>query len=205
MRPTIAARSSASLVVAVLVLLLGGCEYFNQPVPGSDGGSQSYGYGKPTLALTVNGVHFGPATPDSSSTASLVDSRDSVGRVTLSSFRVQASAGSVGAACSLNVQRSGGSFGNEVEPIGVGSYLLSSGSGAEAFGTLQPIEGEVVSTPEGTWSCSGAACNNAGFVLTHLDADHAEGYLSGTFASSVGGPPAQVVCSFYLPLSTYQP
>lgn len=204
MRSPVATRSSAPLVAA-LVLLLGGCEYFNQPVPESDGGSQGYGYGKPTLAVTVNGVHFGPATPDPSSAASLVDSRDSVGRVTSSSFRVQASAGSVGAACSLNVQRSGGSFGGEVDPIGVGSFLLSSASGAEGFGTLKPIEGEVVSTPQGTWSCTGAACNNAGFVLTHLDADHAEGYLSGTFASSVGGPPAQVVCSFYLPLSTYQP
>lgn len=201
--PAALARSSTLALAAALAL--GGCEYFNQPVPGNDGGARSYGYGEPTLEVTVNGLHFGPAAPDPTAAASLIDSLDSVGRVTLSSFRVQASASSAGTACGLSLQRSGSSFGGAVQPIGVGSYLLSSGGGAGASGTLQPIEGEVVSTPQGTWSCSGAACNNSGFVLTHLDADHAEGYLSGTFASATGGSIVQVVCSFYLPLSVYSP
>jgi hypothetical protein len=170
---------------------------------GDGGAPQSYGFGKPTLELTVNGAHFGPAAPDPGSAASLVNMRDAAtGRVTESSFRMSASIGSLGAACSVAVQRTG----DGVDPIAALNYLLASGTtGPTPDGNVAPIEGENASVPQGAWQCSGAACNGAGFVLSHVAADHVEGWLSAGEQSISGGAPAQIVCSFYLPWSTYSP
>jgi hypothetical protein len=189
--------------LALALLGLGGCGLFNQPGP--DGGTHpmNYGFGKPTLEVTVGGVHFGPATPDSGSAASLVDKRDNAtGRVISSSFQATASLSGAGAACRLGLQREG----DGVTPIGVASYLLAASSGGPTpDGAVEPIAGEAASSPQGSFACNGTTCNGAGFVLTAVDASHAEGWLSGTFEDVSGGAPVDVACAFWLPMSGYSP
>lgn len=176
-----------------------GCGFFDN-WPTSDGGSAGgQGYGKPTLEVTVGGVHFGPATPGGGSAASLVNTRDEqTGRIVDSVFRVAASAPSVGATCSLNAQR----FGDGVAPIRQGSFQFMDNGGRQD-GTIVPVEGESVVIPEGSWMCTGAECGS--LVLLTLDETHVEGYLSGAFQRASDGSWASVVCSFYLPWGTYSP
>jgi hypothetical protein len=166
---------------------------------GADGGPTGpTGFGTPTLEVTVNGVHSGPTAPDPTSSASLVDARDATtGRLQQSQFSLGASAQASGAACALTVQR----YGDGVAPVDVGSWQITSGTGsASADGEVAPLGAPSVTTAQGSWQCN--ACG-ASLQLTHLDADHVEGFFSGTFDGAGGA--ADVVCSFYLPTRTFSP
>lgn len=194
-------RGSATTVVALAlgVLLGGGC--FPTGSDGGDGGSGGqYGFSAPTLELTVGGVHFGPAAPDPGAAADLVTTRDAItGRITGSSFRLAASIGSAG--CQLAFDRYG-----DGTAIGVGQYAVQSMQGASTInGTVYPTTGERIATPEGGAGCSGSGCDGAAFVLTAVDAMHAVGYFSGTVQADSGAGQAAIVCSFYVPMRTYQP
>ena len=190
--------------LAALALLAAACDLFPNQGDGattSDGGAN--GYGRPTLEVTIAGVHFGPSTPDPGSRVDYVNTRDnSTGRITDSTFQLQATSTKSGAQCAVAVHRAG----DGVDPIHTGGWqVIASSFGPTPGGAVAVIGNQGVAVPQGTWLCSGASCNGAGFALTALDATHAEGYLAGTFPSSTGGGLANVVCSFYLPIGTFQP
>lgn len=191
-------RSASTLVTAAAVAIFSaGC--FPVGSTTTDGGTQQVGYTGPTLELTVNGVHFGPSAPDPGSAASLVTMRDSTGQATGASFRLSATLGTAG--CFFAFDR----YGNGAT-LGVGMYTVESMQGAFTLdGTVYPTTGERVATPAGGASCTGSGCDGAAFVLSAIDATHATGYFSGTVQADSGAGEASVVCSFWLPTSTYQP
>jgi hypothetical protein len=181
-------------------VLLSGCGYFNST--DGDGGTTptASGFGQPTLEVTVGGVHAGPVAPDGTAAASLIDVYDSTtGQLSQSSFQLSATGASVGAGCALNVQRYGA-----VVPLGVGDWQLTGGAGTETGdGLAAPLGSPSVSTPSGIWQCSGDGCAGTVLTISVIDASHVEGYFSGTFTGPSGD--ADVVCSFYLPMSAYNP
>lgn len=191
-----------SLLVALLGAVLPGCGLLD--FPSSDGGTSTdlaFGFGKPTLQITVGSTHFGPAAPDPGSSAQLANQRDGSGRIVQSRFTLLGSVG--GATCAVAFERDG--LGG-IDPIGARSYLVGSGNQATTpDGTVAPTATQAVIVPQATLACSGSGCSGTGLVLTALDASHAEGYLSGVWADSLGRGSATVTCSFYLPLSVYQP
>jgi hypothetical protein len=144
-------------------------------------------------------VHAGPAAPDATSGAVLSDTRDgTTGRLTQSTLQISASA--AGAGCQLQVIR----YGDGVTPIGVGSFTVTTASGAATDpSTVSPVAAPTVFTSQGSWQCAGAC--GALLQLSHLDADHVEGFFSGTLQSASGGSSADVVCSFYLPTRSFTP
>jgi hypothetical protein len=167
---------------------------------GSDGGGGGGGFAGPTLELTVNGVHFGPATPDPGAAADLVTSHDPItGRSTGASFRLSATIGTAG--CALAFDR----YGDGVT-LGAGQYTVASQQGATTLdGTVYPTTAERFSTPEGGAGCSGSGCDGAAFALNAVDATHATGYFMGTIVADSGAGQASVVCSFWVPTRSYQP
>jgi hypothetical protein len=196
--------TTSRFVLAAALALGTGCGIFDLPDGGAgDGGTQMNGFGKPTLELTVDGTHFGPAAPDVASGAQLVTTRDSfTGQASDCTFRVVVSTSSVGDACNLAFDRQG----QDIDPIGPGGYQLSATTGSDTpQGTLAPIAGESIAIPQGNWFCAGNSCDGAALVISGMDTAHVEGYFSSTLQSNVGGASAQVVCSFYLPWTVYQP
>ena len=184
-----------------LIGLALGCGCGLVPNNTSDGGGGMNGYGRPTLLLTLNGVHVGPATPDPGSGAALATQRDGDGRVTQSTLRIAASSAASGAACQLAAFRSGA----DRASIGAGSYTLIASNSASADGVADPLDGEAVGVPQGAWRCTYGACNGAALAIQVLDATHIEGYFAGGLASTNGGAVVSAVCSFYLPMLAYQP
>ena len=181
-----------------IAIFLGGC-FPTGSTGGSDGGT-TVGFTGPTLEVTVNGVHFGPAVPDPGAFVDLVTVRDGGGKPTQSSFRLSASIGNVG--CSLAFD----TFGTTSSAIGVGQYTVESMQGSSTLsGTVYPTTAESFATPEGSASCTGSSCDGAAFVLSAIDAAHATGYFSGTVAADSGAGFAPVVCSFWLKPRTYTP
>jgi hypothetical protein len=180
---------------AAILLLLAGCFPSGASSPSGPGGAR-YGFTGPTLELTINGLHFGPAAPDSSSSGQLVTTRDATtGRVTQSTLRVHASSAQSGAVCDLVADR----FGDDIAPLGVGTYMVTPVQGtATPDGTVSPVAGESVSVPQGSWQCG--ACDGAVFGVTALASDHVDGYLSGTLDNTAGAAAATVVCSFSVPM-----
>lgn len=187
-----------------LALLCGaGCGLFDPTATsggggGGGGGGGAVGFGKPTVEVTINGVHFGPSAPDNGSVAQLSTTRDgTTGAIIDSTFRVVAASNSTGASCSIALHRQG----EDVAPIGVHGYMLeATGGDTTPDGTVDPIAGEGVVVPQGQWQCTGSSCNGATFVLTALDGAHAEGFIGGTFQNFQSGTRANVVCSFYVPV-----
>ena len=187
----------ALLTAAASILLATACT-LNPPSNTPPDPNRQVGFGKPTIEVTVNGVHFGPATPDSGSRASLVNVKDAAtGRIQQSIFRLTAGASSVGALCVLSATRTG----DGVAPITTGPGYVFAETGAE--GTVAPIEGEGIQIPQGVLQCSGSSCNGSGLQLTTIDAQHAEGFFSGVLTAS--GGTGNTVCSFYVPVSDYRP
>jgi hypothetical protein len=163
---------------------------------GSNGNDGGYGFTAPTLELTVNGVHFGPSAPAAGSTASLQTQRDASGAVLSASFSVNAALSSASAGCQLSFVRYGGG-------IAALQYTVSSQSGAvTADGQVYAPTGERINTPAGGASCSGAGCDFAALALTALDGQHVAGYFSGTMQADSGAGQADVVCTFWLPLTS---
>jgi hypothetical protein len=166
----------------------------------SSGSTGSYGFGTPTLEVTVNGVHFGPAAPNPGSAADLNTMRDALGASSGSTFSFSASA--AGATCAGALQR----FGMGAAPIVAAGYQLAAAAGdATPDGTVAPVGAQRATVSAGAWQCSGSLCDGGVLSLTHLDADHVEGFFSAGMQSETGGPAADVVCSFYLPMRTYAP
>ncbi|HEX2574680.1 MAG TPA: hypothetical protein VH877_34350 [Polyangia bacterium] len=185
----------------LLVTAAAGCGLFDNSGGNnnSDGGGTAYT--SPTLEVTINGIHFGPSAPTSDSSASLINTRDSTGRVTSSVFRMVAASSQSGATCNVSAQRSG----NDVAPIGQGGYTFSTQLGTPQYDAVAPIEGEGVTVPQGTFQCTGQACTGTVFAITRMSDTMIEGYVSGTWADSNGSFAAPVVCSFYVPLTSYVP
>jgi hypothetical protein len=185
--------------VAAAAIFCSGCFLpTGTPPAARDGGS--YGYSGPTLELTVNGVHFGPAAPDPGAAADLVTTRDATtGRVTGASFRMTATLGTAG--CALAFDRFG-----DGATLGVGQYTVQSMQGTSTSnGTVYPTTAQRIATPEGGAGCTGSGCDGAGFVLNAIDATHATGYFRGTVQADSGAGEASVVCSFWVTTGTYQP
>jgi hypothetical protein len=164
----------------------------------SDGGTSSP-WTANRLEITVSGVHFTSDAPVGS--ASLVNSQDTSGNVN-SSFQLSASG--AGAGCNLRFDRFGASSG-----IGVGQYTVESNVGtATGSGQVYPTVGEEIDLPAangGSAHCSGSACDNAAFVINGVDAQHVYGYWMGQVQSDQGLGVADVVCTFYVPMTQYQP
>ena len=192
------------LRAAALLVLTSGCGFFDT-TPRFDGGSTdtAFGFGKPTLQVMVGGQRFGPAAPDNGSSAQFANMRDNAGRVVQSRFTVLGSVGGGAATCALAFERDGQ---DGIAPIAARSYLISGGNTAVTpDGTVAPTAGQAVAVPQAVLQCSGTQCAGGAFVLTALDATHAEGYASGTWADSQGRGFAGFTCSFWLPMSLYQP
>ncbi len=180
------------------VVALAGCggldDLFGGSNSGLDGGMVSFG--RPTLEVTINGVHAGPADPDATASSYFRDTQDSFGNFLSSVFGVTASASSVGAACNFELQR----FGAQIAPIGTGMFMVESTSSSETGDALSPGSGISVSSPQGTYTCAGSDCNNSVLNLSALASDHSEGYW-------IGNSPAgdTITCTFYLAMSAYVP
>jgi hypothetical protein len=183
--------------LALVIAAAAGC---GGTAPTSSGPTGSYGFGAPTLEVTVNGVHFGPAAPDPGSAADLNTVHDALGASSGSTFSFNASA--AGAACAGTLQR----FGAGAAPIVAAAYQLAAAAGdATPDGTVAPVGAQRAVVSAGAWQCAGSLCDGGVFSLTYLNADHVEGFLSAGMQSESGGPAAEVVCSFYLPMRTYLP
>lgn len=181
-----------------IAIFLGGC-FPTGSTGGSDGGT-TVGFTGPTLEVTVNGVHFGPAAPDPGAFVDLVTVRDGGGKPTQSSFRLSATIGSAG--CSLAFD----TFGTNSFAIGPGQYTVESMQGGSTLsGTVYPTTAESFATPGGGASCTGSNCDGAAFVLTAIDAAHATGYFSGTIAADSGVGSVPAICSFWIKTRTYTP
>ena len=184
-------------------LLASGCIFggSNGNTVSGDPGTGSNGFGQPTLEVTVDGVHLGPAAPDPGSSASLIDQQDpSAGAQ--SQLNVQITSSSAGATCQLSFER----FGMDAAPIGFGAYTLGEAQlGGTPDGIVSPIGGERVMGPGDTWSCAGSSCDGSTLEILAIDSTHLEGYFGGTLASENGGAPADIVCAFYVPMAAYQP
>jgi hypothetical protein len=166
---------------------------------GGGGSSGTRAFTGPTLELTVTGMHFGPAAPDSGSSASLVTTRDSLGNISGSSFRLGATLQAAGAGCNF-------AFDTYGSAIGVGQYLISSqANGATPSGIVYAPGSERVQTPETGAGCSGTACDGGAFVIIAVDAAHVYGYVRATMSADSGAGVADIVCTFYVPMSQYSP
>lgn len=194
-------RRSFSLVdtFAAAAILLAGCFPTGADSGSSDGGGQ-VGYTGPTLALTINGVHFGPAAPDPGAFVDLTTMRDgATGRVTGASFRLTANLGNAG--CALAFDRYG-----DGATLGAGQYrVVSMQGGSTLDGTVYPTQAQRIATPAGGAGCTGTDCDGSVLVLSALDATHATGYFQGNVTADSGAGNAAVVCSFWLKTRTYLP
>ena len=93
------------------------------------------GYGQPTLEVTAGGLRAGPAAPDSSSAASLVNERDERGRITRSTFSLFGALSQSGVSCALTVSR----YGTDVSSVNIGFYQIATATGvATPDGTVSP-------------------------------------------------------------------
>jgi hypothetical protein len=197
-------RSDANLAsivtAAALAFFCGGCF----PSTGSGGGGGSGGgavpFSAPTLEVTVSGVHFGPSAPDSGSAGSLVTQRDATtGVVSDATLHINGSLTADGVGCNFVFD----TFGS---PLGVGQYTISSQvQGTTPSGIVYPTGTERVQTPEGGAGCSGSACDGGALVITSVDAAHIYGYVQATVMADSGAGLADIVCTFWLPMSQYQP
>lgn len=196
-------RAARTLLPPLSALALVACVPFDKLDKRDGGGADAkYGFGGPTLQVTINGVHFGPAAPDAGSFATLVNARNQAGRIYQSHFQLQARSAAAKAVCAIDVQR----FGDGVSTIGAGPWIVGPGSGARsADGEVDPVTGIGVQIPQGTWQCLGAACDGGAFVLNALDDKHAEGYVRGVYQNFQSGTAANVVCSFWVPVTGYTP
>jgi hypothetical protein len=168
------------------------------------GGGGGGSFGKPTLELTVGGMHFGPSTPDTGSGVDLTTERDQASQIVSQTLTITASSAQSGASCTLGFQR----FGTSLAPLRGGGqlYKLSSESiDATPDGVVAPSASESVSAQGLVLSCSGSGCDGTGLLLLTLAADHVEGSYTGTLADPGGQGSAEAICSFWLPTRTWQP
>ena len=191
-------------LAALFSVTLAGCGLFGS---GSDGGATNgnpsggqVGFGAPALELTISGVRFGPAAPDATSAGSLSTTHDATGQISDATFQLGVSSSAIGASCQFAIQR----FGTAIAGFNAGAYTLADpGPSGTADGTASPIGNLTVSVPQGSFQCSGSTCDGMALVFSTLAADHVEGYASGTLQDVGGSGPADVVCSFYVSMSSF--
>jgi len=165
---------------------------------GIDGGY--VGLGSPSLEVTVDGVHVGPAPATSAAFADLTITRDAGGRVVSTDLTIHPVAAN--ASCDLHFNR----FGTSVLPFAAGATPLQAPVGAStADGTSAPVGALTVVAGNLTLQCFGSDCNGSVLSISVLDAAHIEGYLSGTLADPSDGQASSAVCTFYVPWRTYSP
>lgn len=199
-------RSLASLLGLTLALsasFLAGCfPSTNGGGGGGGGGGASGAFTVPTLELTVSGAHFGPAAPDPGSVVTLVTTRDGLGNVSGSSFRLDATLSNGTYGCSF-------AFDTYGTAISTGQYTISSqASGTTPSGIVYATGSERVQLPAmygGNASCSGTGCDSGAFVISAIDASHVYGYVQENMNADSGAGAASVVCTFYLPMNQYAP
>ena len=196
--------TSRALLSCLPIAALCGCGIFT-PLGGTGSNDTTTnnnpsGFGTPTIEVTINGTHVGPTAPDSSSAARLTAmTNPQTGNVIESDFTVSVSSQSAGASCFIGATRQGT---DGIAPFTVAGYQLVPVAGSVTpDGAAWPSPSESIGAAAGGWGCSGNDCNGGALVITALDAAHVEGYLSGTFPSSTGAGAADVVCSFYVPIT----
>ncbi len=182
---------------------LSGCGFFGNGAT-STTGSTPVGFTSPTLEVTINGTRFGPAAPDASSSAQLVDQYDSTSNTLVTStLTLNASIASLGVSCSTSIERVGSTLGTSA--ISAGAYQIADDlTGQTADGAVDVQSAPTVAASGSIVSCAGSTCDGFAISLSALDATVAEGYLSGNLTDGQGDA-ASVVCSFYLPVTVYQP
>jgi hypothetical protein len=172
---------------------------------GGDGGATdgggAMGYGRPTLQVTLNGSTTGQVTPDSTSYADVVDQYDAVsGRLASSSLVVNISSAAVQAGCAVGFQV----MGENVAPIGPGSYQVSATPPTQAIASVEPITDESVFGAGTSWHCAGSGCDGAVVQLLTVARDHVEGFFSGTLPRVDGASYDSLTCSFYVATRQFQ-
>jgi hypothetical protein len=185
-----------------LVLSGAGCGLLPSAPDGGTKDARVYGFGKPTLEVTIGGAHFDPSAPDQGAGVSLADQTNADGQVTVSLLRLSATHGSGAAGCALVLQRAG----QGILPNSAGPYTIGSGSSATTpDGELDPVGGEQVAASGSTFYCASSSCDGTQFYLSAFDASHAEGYVTGLFQDASTGDPTTISCSFYLPMLGWSP
>lgn len=165
---------------------------------GVDGGY--VGAGAPSLEVTVDGVHVGPAPATVGAYADLTTTRDALGQLLSTNLVIHPMA--MMASCDIPVAR----FGAGVQPFRAAAYQLRTPLGdTTPEGTAAVQGGATVTAGALTLKCFGDGCNASVLAITVMDAAHVEGYLSGQLADPNDGQVSTTVCSFYVPWRTYQP
>lgn len=183
--------------LAIAVACIGSDSCF----PASGGVDGGYvGLGTPSLEVTVDGTHVGPAAASAGSYADLVTNRAQAGGGDDQSLAVHVVTASSG--FDLHVSR----FGPSVPQLGAGAYRLETAlAAATAEGTASPVGTPSVTAGALTLACAGSGCDGGVLAITVLDAVHLEGYLTAQMADPRDGQVSSVVASFYVPWRTYQP
>jgi hypothetical protein len=194
----------APITIWIGALVATGCIFDNSGANNNNSNNNNqHGFGAPTVELTVDGVHLGPARADGSAAASLADTRDGLGTVVQSTFTVSASSSAAGADCGFTVQRYAPSGTTPI--VAIAYQLATPTSDTTGDGTVA-VTGTVRADGQGhSWACGGSDCDGAVLALDYLAADHVEGSLSAALATSDGSSASQIVCAFYLPMAGYTP
>jgi hypothetical protein len=164
----------------------------------SDGGY--VGPGGPSVEVTVDGTHVGPATALAGSFADLSTQRDQAGQITTTDLVIHAVA--MNASCDLHFDR----FGDIVQPFAYGVSQLEAPTGSGTTqGTTAPVGTLTVVAGMLTLQCAGANCDGGVLSISGMDTQHIEGFVSATFADPNDGQTSATVCTFYVPWRTYSP
>ncbi len=185
---------------AALFILGLGCMGSDCFPTGGDTDAGYVGPGAPSVEVTVDGVHVGPAPALTGSYADLTAQHDQTGGVATTDLVVHAVAQN--ASCDLHFDR----FGEGALPFSTGTTTLETPTGAStAQGTTAPVGPMTVVAGMLTLQCNGAMCDGGVLSITGLDAAHIEGFVSATFADPNDGQTSATVCTFYVPWRTYAP
>jgi hypothetical protein len=184
--------------LAAACLFAAGCFSTGGGASSGDGGQAFTG---PVLTVTVGSLRYGPGVADQASTADVIDQYDGTGQITSSRLIINAVSRAIGATCAFQFER----FGRFVQPIVPNTYIVKTPLGTTTDdGTVSPGAGEQVLIPEGSFRCTGSGCDGATLGLRIVGPTEVEGYLAGPFASDAGFGVADVVCSFRVPVRTFQ-
>jgi hypothetical protein len=190
-------RFAPFAALTIAFLHLGSSDCF--PTSNPDAGGY-VGPGAPSVEVTVDGVHVGPAPAVSGSFGDLSAQRDQAGRISSTDLLIHAVAAN--ASCDLHFSR----FGTDVLGFSMGTTPLESPTGsATAQGTSAPVGPLTIIAGMLTLQCNGSMCDSGILSITGMDTAHIEGFVSGIFAATDDGQTSNTVCTFYVPWRSYQP
>jgi hypothetical protein len=194
------ARTRSLGIAAALLLGLGSLGSDCFPVDGGTDAGTPAAANSPSVEVTVDGTHVGPAPALSGSFADLTAAHDAFGGTTTTDLVIHAVAAN--ASCDLHFDR----FGAQTQPFGPSVTTLATPTGsATAGGTTSTVGPLTVVAGQLTLQCSGSNCDGGVFNIRTMDATHIEGFVSSTFADPNDGQTSATVCSFYVPFRTYAP